>query len=121
MLPNLGQLAQLMKNAGKIKEGMGEMQARLSAARIDGEAGGGQVRATVDGKAEIVAIKIDPQLIAAGDTEMIEDLVVAALRDATTKSREAASREMENLTGGLNLQGMMDMLGGGGGLPGSGR
>ena len=111
MLGNLGQLAGLLKNAGQIKENMAGMNERLAAARFSGEAGGGQVKATVDGKSEIVSIKIEPALIESGDVEMLEDLVCAAVRDASRHSREAAQKEMEAAMGGLNLGGMMDMLG----------
>jgi len=108
---NLGQIAGLLKNAGQIKENMKVMQERLKAARFVGEAGGGQVRATVDGRGEIVSMKIEPATIEDGDIEMLEDLICAAFRDAVAKSREGAQKEMETATGGMNLQGMMDMLG----------
>ena len=111
MFGNLGQLAGLLKNAGQIKENMKQMQERLAAARHEGESGGGQVRATVDGRGELVALKLEPSLWQTGDAEMTEDLIVAAVQDATKRCREAAAREMEAATGGLNLQGMMDMLG----------
>ena len=112
MLGNLGQLAHLMKNAGQIKQNMAEMNDKLSAARYSGEAGGGQAQATVDGKGDLVSLKIDPALVEAGDVEMLEDLICAAARDAVRVSREAAQKEMESAMGGLDLGGMMDMLGG---------
>ena len=111
MLGNLGQLASLLKNAGQIKENMAGMNERLAAARFNGEAGGGQVKVTVDGKGEMVSIKIEPALIESGDIEMLEDLICAAVRDAVRVSRECAQKEMEAAMGGLNLGGMMDMLG----------
>jgi DNA-binding YbaB/EbfC family protein len=113
MFGNLGQLATLLKNAGQIKQNMAQVNERLSAARFVGEAGGGQVRATVDGKGELVALKIDPPLVAAGDVELLEDLVCAAVRDAVRVSREGAQKEIEEAMGGINLGGMMDMLRGG--------
>jgi len=111
MLGNLGQLASLMKNAGQIKENMQAAQERLAAARYAGEAGGGQVRATVDGKGEIVELKLDPEIVSGGDVEMLEDLICASLRDAVAQSREAVQREMQAATGGIDMQGMMDMFG----------
>lgn len=111
MFGNIGQLAGLLKNAGQIKENMRQMQERLGAARFVGESGGGQVRATVDGRGELVGLKIDPALFSSGDQELTEDLIVASVRDAVGRSREAMAKEMESATGGLNLQGMMDMLG----------
>ena len=113
MLGNIGQLASLLKNAGQIKENMQGMQERLAAARYVGESGGGQVSATVDGKGELVQIKLEPATVEAGDIELLEDLICAAVRDAIVKSREAVQKEMQAATGGMDLGGMMDMLGGG--------
>jgi DNA-binding YbaB/EbfC family protein len=111
---NLGQLAHLLRNAGQIKKNMQEMQTRLEAARYVGEAGGGQIRVTADGKGDVLEIKIDPALVKDDDVELLEDLLCAAVRDVITKSREGAQKEMQALTGGMDMQGMMDSLGGGG-------
>lgn len=111
MFPQMGQLAHLLKNAGQIKENMKQMQERLKEARFIGEAGAGQVRITVDGRGEPVAVKLDPQLVADSDIELIEDLITAAIRDAIAKSREAVQKEMQAATGGLDMGGMMEMLG----------
>ena len=111
MFGNMGQLANLLRNAGQIKENMKGMQERLAAARFMGESGGGQVQATVDGKGELVGIKLEPETVNGGDIEMLEDLVCAAVRDAVAKSREAVQKEMQAATGGMDMQGMMDMLG----------
>lgn len=113
MLGNLGQLAQILKNAGQIKQNMAQMNERMATARFTGEAGGGQVQATVDGKGEAVGVKIDPALITAGDVEMLEDLICAAMRDAVHRSREAMQKEMEAAMGGIDLGPMKSMLGGG--------
>jgi hypothetical protein len=106
----------LMKNAGQIKESMRQMNERLQAARFTGQAGGGQVQATVDGRGEIVHLKIDPALVQAGDVEMLEDLTCAAVRDAVARSRVAIEQEMQEVTGGLglNLPGLGNLFGGGG-------
>lgn len=112
MLGNLGQLMQLMKNAGQIKQNMAQINERLEAARHTGQAGGGQVQATVNGKGDLVALKIDPALLSAGDGELLEDLVVAAVRDAVRVSRAATQKEMEAAMGGMSLSGVMDLLGG---------
>lgn len=114
MFGNLGQIAGLLKNMGAIKQNMEQMNARLQAARMVGEAGGGQVRATVDGRGELLSVKLEPALVQGGDVELIEDLVCAAVRDAVARSREALQKEMQAATGGLNLPGMGDLLGGGG-------
>jgi len=111
MLGDLGKLTHLLRNAGQIKQNMQEMQARLEQTRYVGEAGGGQIRVTVNGKGDPVEIKFDPELVAGGDVEMLEDLACAAVRDAMQKSREGVQKEMEAATGGMDLGGMMDMFG----------
>lgn len=110
MLGNLGQIASLLKNSGKIKENMEAMNERLAAARFIGEAGGGQVRATVDGKGELVSVKIEPQLASGGDAELLEDLVTAAVRDAVTRSRVGMQQEMAAMGGALGMPGLGQML-----------
>ena len=113
MFGNMSQIASLLRNAGQIKQNVKEMQERLKDARHVGEAAAGQVRATVDGRGELVTIKIDPALVSGGDIEMLEDLVVASVRDAVARSREILQQEMQAATGGMDLGGMMgDMFGG---------
>lgn len=112
MLGDLGKLTHLLRNAGQIKENMKQMQERLAAARFIGDAGGGQAQATVDGKGDLISVKLEPTLLEAGDKELVEELVVASIRDAVAKSREAAQRELQQATGGMDLGGMMDMFGG---------
>lgn len=109
MFGNLGQIASLLKNAGSIRENMKQMNERLRAARFQGEAGAGQVRATVDGRGELLSIKIEPSALA--DVELLEDLVVASVSDAVRRSREGAAKEMEAATGGVNIQAMLDSFG----------
>lgn len=109
MFGGLGNIAGLMKQAKSLQENMAKMQEELAAKRFEADAGAGMVRATVNGKSELVAIKIDAQ--AAGDVELLEDLVVAAVAAATKKSQEAVKAEMSQLTGGLDLGGLGDMLG----------
>jgi nucleoid-associated protein EbfC len=110
MFGNLGQMASLLKNAGAIKENLSRMNERLAAARYVGDAGGGQVRATVDGRGDVVALKIDPAILSAGDVEFVEDLAVAALRAAIAMSRSGLQHEMEAATGGMKLDGLTDLL-----------
>ena len=74
MLGGIGNLAGLLKSAKEIQAQMAKMQAELASRRHEGDAGGGMVRATVDGKSTLVDIKIDPQ--AAKDVELLEDLVL---------------------------------------------
>jgi hypothetical protein len=111
MLGNLGNLAGLMKSAKQMQGQMAKMQEELALRRYDGAAGGEMVRATVDGKGVLIDIKIDPE--ATKDVELLEDFVKSAIGVAVTKSQEAMKNEMGALTGGLDLGGLTEMLGGG--------
>lgn len=110
MFGKLGDLAGLMKSARQIQANFAQLQQELLNRRYDGDAGAGLVRATVDGRGMLVDVKIDPQ--ATSDLELLEDLVKAAVGAAVTKSQEAMQREMSAMTGGLNLPGLSEMLGG---------
>jgi DNA-binding YbaB/EbfC family protein len=111
MIPNLGQMFHLMKNAGQIRESARHLQEQLAAARHVGEAGGGQVRATVNGKGELLQLRIDPELVSKGQVEMIEELVVGSVHDAVRRSREALRAEIQKIGAGLDLGPLADMLG----------
>jgi hypothetical protein len=112
MLGGLGNLAGLMKQAKSMQENMHKMQETLTQQRYEGDAGAGMVKVVVNGKCEMVDIHIDPK--AAEDVELLEDLIKAAVAAATQKAHEGAKEEMSKLTGGLNIPGLNEMLGGGG-------
>ena len=92
---------------------MEELQGELSALRIEGNSGGGMVTAVVNGQQELISIKIDPKLIKE-DIEMVEDLVVAAVKQALDKSKEESQQKVDAVTGGalggMNLSDLKDML-----------
>ncbi len=113
MLGGLGNIAGLLKTAKDFQGNLAKLQEELATRRYEAEAGGGMVRATVDGKSVLVDIRIDPKALA--DGELLEELVKSAVCAATAKSQEAMKGEMASLTGGLNLPGLTDMLGGGSG------
>jgi DNA-binding YbaB/EbfC family protein len=96
-------LAGLMKQAQQMQSKMEEMQNKLQALEITGEAGAGLVAVTLNGKSELRKIKIDPKLLDPADVEMLEDLIVAAHRDAKTKIEAVSAEEMQKVTGGLQL------------------
>jgi nucleoid-associated protein EbfC len=96
-------LAGMMKQAQQMQEKMQEMQARLEALELTGEAGAGLVKVTLNGKSELRKIKIDPKIIDPADAEMLEDLILAAHRDAKSKIEAVSADEMQKLTGGLQL------------------
>ena len=94
---------QMMKQAQKLQQEMQKMQEELEAAEYSAAAGGGVVTATVSGKRELTALKIDPEAVDPDDVEMLEDMVIAAVNEAMRKAEDAASQNMSRLTGGLNL------------------
>ena len=96
-------LGQMLKQAQQMQEKMGEMQSALDQAEVDGEAGGGMVRVTLNGKGDMKAVKIDPAIFSAEEAEMIEDLIVAAHNDARARAQERMQEEMAKMTGGLQL------------------
>ncbi len=96
-------IAGLMKQAQQMQSKMAEMQAKMEALEVDGESGAGLVRITLNGKGELRKIKLDPKIVDPSDTEMLEDLILAAHRDAKTKVEATTAAEMQKVTGGLQL------------------
>src|ERR1700761_1086564 len=94
-------MQQLMKQAQKMQEQLEAAQAELAAAEVTGSAGGGLVEATVRGSGELVSLTIDPKAVDPDDLETLQDLIVAAVRDANRVATELASEKMGPLTAGL--------------------
>jgi hypothetical protein len=90
----------------QMQRDMQRIEDELQAARVEGTAGGGVVRVVVTGKREIVSVTIDPSVVDPDDVEMLQDLVVAAMREALGSSRDLEASRMAALTGGLRLPGM---------------
>ena len=96
-------LAGMLKQAQQMQQKMADMQAALESAEVDGTAGGGMVTVTLSGKGEMKRIRIDPSIANPDDVEMLEDLVLAAHKDAKAKAEAFAAEEMKKVTGGLEL------------------
>lgn len=97
----------MMKQAQRMKAELERIQEEAAEKRVEGSAGGGMVTVTADGRGEIVAVRIDPEVAQSGDLEMLQDLIVAATNEAMRRARELLSTEMGRMTGGLNLPGLM--------------
>ena len=97
----------LLKQAQKMQARVTEMQAELAERRVQATAGGGMVTATVNGRQELVALKLEREVVDPEDTEMLEDLILAAVNEAMARAGELASEEMRKITGGLNLPGLL--------------
>jgi hypothetical protein len=105
MFGDIGNLGKMMKIAGELKRRMPEMQAKLAASEFSADAGGGVVRATVNGKLLIRDIRIDPALLADAsmDAGMLEDLIKAAVAAAQEQATAAAAEALKEITGGVEL------------------
>lgn len=86
---------------------MARIQEELANERIEGLAGGGMVKATVNGQGDILEVRLEKEVIDPEEKEMLEDLIVAAINDAVRKSREVAGQRMSGLTGGIGFPGLM--------------
>ena len=96
----------LLKQAKLMQDRLASLQNELRERIEEGSAGGGVVKAYVNGLREIVGIKIDPQVIDPEDVETLEDLVQGAVKNGLEKAKELEAREMAKITGGLSLPGL---------------
>ena len=99
-------LGKLMKQAQQVQARLAEMQAKLDEKTVEASSGGGMVAVVMNGKHEIVSLKIDPEVVNPADVEMLEDLVVAALNEARGRVDEMIRNEMSQLTGGMPMPGL---------------
>jgi len=100
----MNNLQQLLQMGQQLQAKVAELQQRLDSQEVSATAGGGMVRATVDGKGVIKALRIDAAVVDPKDVEMLEDLVLAAVTEAQGKARSLYEDEMRKATGGLPLQ-----------------
>jgi nucleoid-associated protein EbfC len=99
-------LTGMMKQAQKLQAKMVEMQAELGNRTVSAQAGGGMVEAVVNGRQELVSLRIDPEVAVPDDVEMLQDLILAAINEALNRSREMMAAEMSKLTGGMQIPGL---------------
>lgn len=102
-LGGLGDMAKMMKAAQEMQSKMTELQDELSSRTVVGESGAGLVRATATAKGELTALEIDPTIFNPDEKEVVEDLILAAIKDAQMKASEMSQREMGRLTEGMGL------------------
>jgi hypothetical protein len=97
-------MGNLMKQAQQMQQKMMKLQEEIAQRTLDASVGGGMVTVTVNGKSEVLRIKIDPQIV--DDIEMLEDTIVAGVNEALRKAQEMMAEEMSKLTGGLKIPGL---------------
>ena len=96
-------ISQIMKQAKAMQEKMAEMQKQIEETEIEGVSGGGVVKVIVNGKHVLKKITIDPSVVDKDEIEVLEDLILAAINDATKKISENMSNQMSSISGGLGL------------------
>ena len=103
---NAQNMNSMIKQAQKMQQDMLKMQEELEVKQYEAAAGGGVVKAVVNGKHEVVSLTIDPEAVDPEDIEMLQDMVIAAVNEATRAADAEAANNMSRLTGGLNLGGL---------------
>lgn len=104
--PGGGSMNKMIKQARQVQEQIVKMQEELKEREIETTAGGGAITVRVNGKQELIAIKISPEVVDPDDIEMLEDLVIAAVNEGIRQSQEMVSAEMAKITGGFNIPGL---------------
>jgi DNA-binding YbaB/EbfC family protein len=102
-LGGLGDMAKMMKSAQEMQQRMAQLQDDMDTIMVEGQSGAGLVKATATAKGELKGLSIDPSIFSADDKEMVEDLILAAIKDAQAKAGERAQQEMSKITEGLGL------------------
>ena len=102
---------QVMQQAQQFQKRMADIQNELAGQQLTSTVGGGMVIVTVNGKNDLLAIKIEREVINPDDPNLLQDLIVAGVNDAMRKAREAMQTEMQKLTGGMNIPGLSGIFG----------
>lgn len=104
MLPNIPGMGNLQKQMQKMQDDMARLQDELGNTRVEAASGGGMVKAVVNGKGEMLDLEIAPEVVDPQDIGMLQDLVIAAVRDAMAKSEAERTEKMNGVTGGVMSQ-----------------
>lgn len=102
-MPNLGDL---MKQAQQLQTKLARIQEEAAGKTVAASAGGNMVTAVVNGRLEMISLRIDPTVLAAGDAEMLQDLVIAAVNEGIRKAQQMMADEMSKIAGGLKIPGL---------------
>jgi DNA-binding YbaB/EbfC family protein len=106
-MPGGGNMSNMMKQVQKMQKQMEEMQRDLEQREVEATSGGGVVSVKVNGKKNLLELKIDPEAVDKDDVEMLEDMIVAAINEASRKAEEMMESEMKKVTGGVNIPGLI--------------
>ncbi|GAB5447820.1 YbaB/EbfC family nucleoid-associated protein [Gymnodinialimonas sp.] len=108
-LGGIGDMAKMMKQAQELQGKMAEVQEGLNSITVQGESGAGLVKATATAKGELTALDIDPSIFNPDEKEVVEDLILAAIKDAQSKAQDKHNEEMQKMTEDLGLPAGMKM------------
>ena len=106
MVPKGPSMNEMLRQAQKMQEDMQKKQAELEEKEYEVAAGGGVINVKINGRKEILSVKIDPEVIDPDDVETLEDLIVAAVNEAIKKVEAISAEEMQKITGSMSIPGM---------------
>lgn len=106
----MGNIGDIMKQAQKMQKKMEEIKSNLQERVVEAASGGGMVTVQMNGKLELLSIKIDKEVVDPEDVQMLEDLVLAAVSQVVKKAQDIYQTEMNKLAGGVNIPGLSNML-----------
>jgi hypothetical protein len=108
MIPKgMGNIGNMVKQAMELKNNMEELKESLASETIEASSGGGMVNVIMNGKMEVLSLKIDPVVAEGGDREMMETLIMAAVNEGVRKAQELVKEKMTEMTGGIDIPGLM--------------
>jgi DNA-binding YbaB/EbfC family protein len=107
MSKGFGPLGNIMKQAQELQERLTRVQEEAAAKTVEASAGGGMVTVVINGRLQVVALRIEPEVMKSGDTEMLQDLVIAAVNQGIRAAQDMMAEEMKKVTGGLQIPGLM--------------
>lgn len=105
-----GGLGNIVRQAQKMQAQMQQIQEEMANKTVEASSGGGMVKAVVNGRQEILSIKIEPEVVNPSDVEMLQDLIVAAVNEGIKRSQAMMSEEMGKVTGGLGVPGLSGLF-----------
>ncbi len=105
-MPGMGNMNQMIKQAQKMQEEMLKAQNEIEEKTLEASAGGGAVTVTINGKKELLSVKISPEAVDPDDVETLEDLILSAVNEAMRQADELAAGTMSRVTGGMNIPGL---------------
>ena len=105
-MPGMGNMNQMIKQAQKMQEEMLKAQAEIEEKTLEASSGGGAVTVTMNGKKELLSVKISPEAVDPDDVETLEDLILSAVNEAMRQADELAAGTMGRVTGGMNIPGL---------------